>query len=190
MTNASFQAAKGNEEMLKLRPQKISRQTWIKGGNSSQKFIFLLSPYSYFITLFNYSWKIIEIRGDKFSEANSQRVICFNFQKRSRRRGFQFGMESGRKLQIFPNLWNLLQNETFLDNFKTVWPGDEKVSELQKWHQFWPKQKYIKVMVGHAKRGETGDDLSHLFCDKRVVSSEASNPCLLSSLHIIEQLLE
>ena len=97
MTNASFQAAKGNEEMLKLRPQKISRQTWIKGGNSSQKFIFFLSPYSYFITLFNYSWKIIEIRGDKFSEANSQRVICFNFQKRSRRRGFQFGMESGRK---------------------------------------------------------------------------------------------
>ena len=113
-------------------------------------------------------------------------------------------MESGRKLQIFPNLWNLLENEysrsgfeicnlkieTFLINFKTLWPGDEKVSELQKWHQFWPKQKYIKVMVGHAKRGETGDDLSHLFCDKRVVSSEASNPCLLSSLHIIEQLLE
>ena len=58
-------------------------------------------------------------------------------------------------------------------------------------HQFWPKQKYIKVMVGHAKRGETGDDLSHLFCDKRVVVvvEEASNPCL-SSLHIIEQLLE
>ena len=45
---------------------------------------------------------------------------------------------------------------------------DEKVPRRQKWHQFWPKQKYIKVMVGHAKRGETGDDLSHLFCDKRV----------------------
>ena len=102
------------------------------------------------------------------------------------------GWSQEENYRFLPNLWNsvIFQNETFLNNFKTVWPGDEKVSELQKWHQFWPKQKYIKVMVGHAKRGETGDDLSHLFCDKRVVSSEASNPCLLSSLHIIEQLLE
>ena len=48
----------------------------------------------------------------------------------------------------------------------------KKSLSRQQWHQFWPKQKYIKVMVGHAKRGETGDDLSHLFCDKRVVSSQ------------------
>ena len=49
---------------------------------------------------------------------------------------------------------------------------EKKSLSRQQWHQFWPKQKYIKVMVGHAKRGETGDDLSHLFCDKRVVSSQ------------------
>ena len=68
---------------------------------------------------------------------------------------------------------------------------------MKKWQRdrnginFGQNKKYIKVMVGHAKRGETGDDLSHLFCDKRVVVvvEEASNPCL-SSLHIIEQLLE
>ena len=34
------------------------------------------------------------------------------------------------------------------------------------------------IMVGHAKRGETGDDLSHLFCDKRAVSNPG-----FSSLH-------
>ena len=38
-------------------------------------------PFIHFF--FNSTTKIIEIKGDKFSEAQTQRVICFNFRGKS-----------------------------------------------------------------------------------------------------------